>query len=28
MASGLPSNGDTDELQIVSLVPSNEHGPK
>ena len=28
IASGLPSNGDTDELQIVSLVPSNEHGPK
>jgi hypothetical protein len=28
MASGLTSNGDTDELQIVYLVPSNEHGPK
>ena len=28
IASGLPSNGDTDELQIVSLVPSNDHGPK
>jgi drug/metabolite transporter (DMT)-like permease len=28
MASGLPSNGDTDELQTVSVVPRKEHGPK
>ena len=26
--SGLPSNGDADELQIVALVLSNEHGLK
>ena len=24
--SGLPSNGDTDELRVVALVPKNEHG--
>jgi hypothetical protein len=26
--SGLPSNGDTDELHIVALVLRNEHGLK